>query len=289
MKFKDKIKKYLPLVANNYAKDIHFNTLLNHSIGRTAANLNTRNIDLLVPLSWEFSGFSQNGEDGIIDFLLSQLTENNRYFVEIGSGNGLENNTSYLAHIKKYSGLHIEGDERYYHEALITKPWLVDCLNCFVNNDSVGNIMSKLLFKNPAVFSLDIDGIDYHIMKLLLEKDFLPKIIVAEYNSAFGPDQSLTIPYSNDFSMFNTEFPYLYYGVSITGWRNFLRKYNYEFITVESNGINAFFIQRDGINEGWLKSILKVPFKENVHQLRLFKKGHDEQFSFIKHLPFQEI
>ena len=35
----------------------------------------SRNIDLVNPHSWEFSGFSQNGEDGIIDFLRNKLSD----------------------------------------------------------------------------------------------------------------------------------------------------------------------------------------------------------------------
>ena len=47
-------------------------------------NLN-RSIDLTETASWEFSGFSQNGEDGIIDILCNQINvERNKYFIEIG-------------------------------------------------------------------------------------------------------------------------------------------------------------------------------------------------------------
>ena len=44
----------------------------------------------------EFSNFSQNGEDGIIEFLSSKISNNDKYFVEIGCGNGLENNSTNL-------------------------------------------------------------------------------------------------------------------------------------------------------------------------------------------------
>lgn len=44
------------------------------SIARGAATAGLRAIDPLDPRTWEFSGFSQNGEDGIIDHLLTGLT-----------------------------------------------------------------------------------------------------------------------------------------------------------------------------------------------------------------------
>ena len=54
--------------------------------------------------SYEYSNFSQNGEDGIIDFLTSNLKKNNKFFVEIGSGNGLLNNSTNLV-LNNWSGI----------------------------------------------------------------------------------------------------------------------------------------------------------------------------------------
>ena len=45
---------------------------------------------------YEFSNFSQNGEDGIIELLSKYLINNNYYFAEVGCGNGLENNSTNL-------------------------------------------------------------------------------------------------------------------------------------------------------------------------------------------------
>ena len=45
---------------------------------------------------YELSNFSQNGEDGIIEFLASKLIKNNKFFVELGCSYGLENNSTNL-------------------------------------------------------------------------------------------------------------------------------------------------------------------------------------------------
>ncbi|HSB19970.1 MAG TPA: hypothetical protein VLD85_08190, partial [Anaeromyxobacteraceae bacterium] len=50
------------------------------ALARGGAMMQARRIDLSRPGTWEFSGFSQNGEDGILDVLRSQLTSSNRYF-----------------------------------------------------------------------------------------------------------------------------------------------------------------------------------------------------------------
>ena len=265
------------------------NLLLNNAFSRSAVSATTRNINPLKPETWEFSGFSQNGEDGIIEHLLSGLNNSNKYFIEIGSGNGLENNTSYLSHVKKYSGLQIEGNRGSHNDALMIKPFLVECLNLFVGEKTVEQIYEKALYKNPDVFSMDIDGMDYYITRMLLEKGLRPKIIVVEYNSAFGPERSVTIPYNSSFSMFSTAHPYLYYGVSINGWKNLFAQYNYQFITVETNGVNAFFINPGEFKEDLVNNIHSIEFNENTHQKRLFRKDCEGQFEMIKNLPLVNI
>ena len=61
------------------------------------------------------------------------------------------------------------------------------------------NLLEKYLFmKHIDVFSIDIDSIDFYVTKAFLDMGFRPKIIVAEYNSVFGPDASITVNYSPD-------------------------------------------------------------------------------------------
>src|SRR4029079_4576029 len=79
------------------------------ALARAAATSSLRRIDPATPSTWEFSGFSQHGEDGILDYLCGHLRQPNRYFIEIGASNGLENNTTWLAVAKRYGGLMIDG------------------------------------------------------------------------------------------------------------------------------------------------------------------------------------
>lgn len=89
--------------------------------------------------------------------------------------------------------------------------------------------------------------------------------------------------------MFTTPFPYLYYGVSIAGWKTFFNHYGYKFITVESNGVNGFFVDPAEFDEVFLSQVSGTAFEENRHQLRVFKELHEKQFQRIKHLEFAEI
>lgn len=279
----------LPSTGNFFSKNNYYKTLLGNAYSKSAAAFSSRNISTKKTTTWECSGFSQNGEDGIIDCLMAAVINPNKYFIEIGTGNGLENNTSYLAHVKGYSGIQIEGNPVLHQQALQIKPWLVEAKNVFVDENYAEHLIAEALFKNPDIFSLDIDGNDYYILKSLLDRGLTPKVIVVEYNSAFGEEMEVTIPYNPNFNMFETDFPYLYYGVSLNGWRRFLGLFGYTFLTVESNGVNAFFVKKDEFENGFFEGLQTVGFKENKHQLRTFKTDHKGQFEIMRNMNFVTI
>lgn len=62
-------------------------------------------------------GLQSEREDGVISELLTPLKSPTRYFVEIGTSDGLENNSSYLDYVKKYIGVMVEGKRLYSRNA----------------------------------------------------------------------------------------------------------------------------------------------------------------------------
>jgi len=99
----------------------------------------------------------------------------------------------------------------------------------------------------------------------------------------------MTIPYKSDFNCFTAHPTALYYGVSISLWRQLFEKYEYRFITVENNGVNAFFIHSDCFSPEFIDNINPIVFKENAHQLRKFNQGWEYQFSLIQEMAFYKI
>jgi hypothetical protein len=237
-------------------------------------------------------GFSQNGEDGIIDVLRSQLLSSNRFFIEIGAADGMQNNSSWLAVAEQYNGLMIEGNHRLTERArrmIATHSIGVECLNIFVSKTNVHQLKSLAFHSNPDVFSLDIDGIDYYIASAIVEGGFRPKIFVVEYNSVYGSERSVTIPYKDDFVFTKAHPTHLYYGVSIAAWRNFFSHNGYRFVTVDRKGVNAFFVDPAYFNEDFLNSIRGLEFSENIYQYRKFRGGNEVQFPLISDQELMEI
>lgn len=283
---KNKVFAYRAIDNTEYIK---LQNQVGISLARVAAACNTRRFYEKNPNTWEFSGFSQNGEDGIVDYLMSHIVNPNRYFIEIGASNGIENNTAYLAHVKKYHGLMVEGDKSEFEKLLQVKPWLVDAANIFVDLNNLNKLDALVLHKNPDFFSIDIDGNDYYIVEALLKKGYLPKVIAVEYNSAFGPDAAMTIAYNPSFNMYATDYPFLYYGVSIAAWKKLLSCYDYRFLSVEKNGVNAFFVNPLEFQSEFLEGLAGLDFAENVHQSRQFKVTWKKQFEKIRDLELHSI
>jgi hypothetical protein len=268
----------------NLLFDLRDRQRVNIALAKGSAMMPARQIDLTTPESWEFSGFSQNGEDGILDVLRSQLLSSNRYFIEIGAADGIENNSAWLVVAEKYNGILVEGNSRLLERARsVVAPYSigVECHNIFVTRESARQLKSLALNHDPDVFSLDIDGNDYYVAQSLFNEGFRPKIFVVEYNSVFGPDRSVTIEYQQDFVMGQGDVSELYYGVSISGWKNFFSKTGYRFVTVDRNGVNAFFVDPACFPADFLDRIEGLAYAENRYQYTKFKRPSAEQFLLI--------
>jgi len=276
----------------NYLLDTRDRQRIGIALSKGAAMMQARNIDLKQPASWEFSGFSQNGEDGILDVLRRQLLTSNRYFIEIGAADGLENNTGWLLVAEKYNGMLIEGSSQLVERARRTVVGYsigAECHNMFVTKESVRDIKSMAIHLDPDVFSLDIDGNDYYIAQAILDGGIRPKIFVVEYNSVYGPERSVTIEYIEDFVFTRAHPSHLYYGVSISGWRKLFDKKGYRFVTVDRNGVNGFFADPDCFNGDFLDGVKGLSFAENQSQYKKFRKSSEEQFLLISDQKFISI
>lgn len=279
-----KIFKYLYDVQNRQRIAI--------ALSKGAAMMHARRIDLSQPGSWEFSGFSQNGEDGILDVLRSQLLTSNRYFIEIGSADGIENNTAWLLVAEKFSGIMIDGNMKLVEQAnrvIVQYSIGAECHNVFITKNNVHDLLKMAVYTDPDVFSLDIDGNDYFIAQRILDIGFRPKIFIVEYNSVFGPERSMTISYHDEFDYTAAHPTQLYYGVSIAGWKRFFESHGYRFVTVDRNGVNAFFVDPAYFNFDFLESVNGLSFSENRYQLRKFKMGSEKQFMMIQDQKFITI
>ena len=69
--------------------------------------------------------YSQNGEDGILEYIFSKIGTTNKFSVEFGVGNGFECNTINLLEKKGWKGLMMDygADQEIQWKGIMNKAW----------------------------------------------------------------------------------------------------------------------------------------------------------------------
>lgn len=118
--------------------------------------------------------WSQFNEDGIITDLVARLPGVPRTFVEIGCGDGSENNTRLLLE-QGWLGTWIDASEENIAKAALINPnSLCERITC--ENMPPANFG----FIDLGLFSIDVDGNDYHLWKRSHELGWRPWVVVIE-------------------------------------------------------------------------------------------------------------
>ncbi len=199
----------------------------------------------------EYKVFSQNGEDGIIDFLLNRLNIQNPKFLEIGVGDYKESNTRYIFMKSPNRGMIIDNVKNLKQKvSKHVKLWKGDLtiVEKTITSENISNILNMNNFqKNLDLLSLDIDGIDYWVMDEI--PDNLSKIVIAEYNATFGPDLEITVPNINNFNRTKYHYSNLCYGMSLRAIINLMMRKNYIFIGANKACNNAFFVHEKEVEK----------------------------------------
>jgi hypothetical protein len=232
----------------------------------------------------EFRAFSQNGEDGVIQFLLSRVAVDNKLFVEFGVGDYSEANTRFLCLHDQWSGLVIEGNSRDVTR-LKRDPtfWRFDItvVSAFITRENINDLLVDNGISGAiGLLSIDVDGNDYWIFEAI--SVVRPAIVIIEYNHRFGPDRAVTVPYDPRFSREGAHYSNIYYGASLRALCLLADRKGYAFVGCESFGVNAFFVRRDLMTG----RIREVPIEEGYRRGR-FRAARDAR-GRLAHLTAEE-
>jgi hypothetical protein len=199
----------------------------------------------------EFKVFSQFGEDGIIEWLVSRLTGIPRTFVEFGVEDYSESNTRFLLRNRNWRGLVIDGSAVN-----------IDCIRrrnsfwkndltavaAFVDRDNINGLLADNRFTGElGVLSIDVDGNDYWIWQAIRAVN--PWIVIVEYNAVLGDLEALTIPYDPRFVRGRAHQSNLYFGASIKAFVHLGETLGYSLVGSNRAGHNAFFVRNDLLQE----------------------------------------
>jgi hypothetical protein len=200
---------------------------------------------------YEFKVFSQWGEDGIIQFLVNHLEIAHRTFIEFGVEDFSESNCRFLLMKDYWQGFVIDGSEK--NIARLRSSYFywqtqLSCKTSFITRENVASLLDESGFdKELGILSVDIDGVDYHVLDALTQ--WRPAILIVEYNEAFGNERPVSVPYDPAFVRRQKHSSNQYWGANLPAFCYLAEQRNYALVGINGVASNAFFVRRDLLNE----------------------------------------
>ncbi len=227
--------------------------------------------------------YSQNGEDGIIEYIFSKIGTTNKFSVEFGVGDGFESNTVNLLEKEGWKGLMMDygSDQNIQLSNVVKKVWSnrklglrnnvkkdisffkkiinrknrsqyfqLDIKNERVTSENIQQLFKK--YNVPQSFdllSIDIDYNDYWVWKSIV--DYIPRVVIIEYNSSIPNTESKVVPYNSEAVWDGTN----YFGASILALKNLGIVKGYTLVGCDSNGVNAFFCKSELVHNFQIQNI----------------------------------
>jgi hypothetical protein len=188
--------------------------------------------------------YSQADEDGILQEIFRRIGTFRKTFIEIGVGNGLENNTLSLL-LQGWNGAWIEGNPEF--ASAINKKFrrILDekrlrLITQWVSRENINQLIRECGQDDEVdLFSIDIDGNDFHVVQAIEKLN--ARVIVVEYNAKFSPPIDWTIEYNPHHQWDRSD----YAGASLKALELLLRAKGYRLVGCNIVGSNAFFVRKD--------------------------------------------
>jgi hypothetical protein len=204
--------------------------------------------------------FSQGDEDGIIGEIFLRIGVSSKRFCEIGVGDGRQNNTLALLY-QGWSGVWVEGSKRRCASICSTFSWAIkagqlELVQKRIDADSAQMLAREIKdFFSLDLFSIDIDGIDWHVVKAL--PGLKARVVVVEYNVKFAPPIEFIVRNEPGFSWRRDD----YFSASLSAWEKLMRDKGYALVGCGLTGANAYFVRADLANE----NLFCTPFTAENH------------------------
>jgi hypothetical protein len=195
----------------------------------------------------EFKVFSQWGEDGIIQFLISRVPIENRTFVEFGVEDFSESNCRFLLMHHQWEGYILEGLQRHVDAIFESSFYWKHRLRAkcaFITRENINALLDQSGFDpDVGILSIDLDGNDYYVLDAIVR--VRPRILICEVNTTFGPVRDVAIPYDAQFEKRKAHFSGMYYGASLKAMTRLAGSKGYSLIGTTTAGNNAFYVRND--------------------------------------------
>lgn len=259
-----------------------------HNFSRISAKVYGENLNSMIYdenlfwslnlIEYERAVFSLAGSDGILEETFRKFGVTNKKFLEIGTGkNAIQCNTRYLREVYGWTGV------------MLDKKAQKESIGLFRHTANTETICSFIISKKVPfdldLFSLDIDGIDYHILNAILECGFKPRVIVAEYNPQFGPLIPAAAPNDAKVVYGEGEVMGAAVGSSLFALVKLMDMHGYSLYYCDRHGLDSYFIRQEVLQNQnlalqlWSTILFRFPaYREHIEE---FENQSFEKLQFF--------
>jgi hypothetical protein len=171
--------------------------------------------------------YSQCGEEGILERIFENIGTTNRFLVDVGAGDGvtLSNTRMFLDQGWDGNRFDVKRGERVHSER--------------VTAENICGLLEKHgTPKSIDLMSLDIDGIDWWVLRSILRGGYMPRVLVCEINNSKPTCPPVTVEYDPGLVFANSD----YFGASLGAFTVLAEAHCYAL--VHCIAWNAFFVRR---------------------------------------------
>ena len=238
----------------------------------------------------EFKVSSQNGEDGLLLHIFSEVGMTDRRLVEFGSGDGTECNSANLILNFGWSGLLMDCSEpnvararHFYHDEHSIPASRLKIETELATAENINALLEKHGVKGEIdLLSIDIDGNDYWVWKAIQAID--ARVVAIEYNASFGPREALISVYRPDFDSRAVHPSGWYHGAALSALTRLAGRRGYALVGCDSAGVNAFYVRRDVLGGTLVELAPEQAYYP--HRRRLARATAKEQYELLRGLEF---
>lgn len=208
---------------------------------------------------YEHQVYSQFGEDGIIGEIFRRIGTTDRTFLEVGVGNGTENNTACLLTLG-WSGSWVDCDAEGIRAirknmARRLSDGTLKLIDLTVTRENIASALSAAgVPEELDLLSLDVDMNTYWIWSAL--EHIRARVVVVEYNSTYPPSVDWKVDYDPQGQWDGT----FHYGASLKAFELLGRRFGYNLVGCNLAGCNAFFVKQELCGDHFFE-----PFDSETH------------------------
>jgi hypothetical protein len=237
----------------------------------------------VVQFGWK--GQSQFDEDGILEEIFNRIGIKHHKAVEIGAGDGLENNTIYLLQ-QGWQCVWVEAipDRVAFIRSKFKDADTLSVVEKTVQPDTVNGLFDDL--GEIDLWTLDIDGNDYWVFEAFDNSKNNPRVIMLEYNAKFKPPMEWAKSYDPHHKFDKSD----YMGASLQSLTRLADEKGYALVGCGVTGANAYYVRKDLLGD-----LFQKPYTAENHYepgrywlARGYYSGMPEN-NFGKHLTSASI